>query len=84
MKWIAIYYLVGLVINGAFVVFHAIVTAEEDDELLQGILRLFEFLIRALIWPVIWAVVIYETAKDSAGIGKPRAPVDNDRHQPKE
>lgn len=63
MFWFALYYLAGVILNGAVVVYREFKTDEEDDTLLESIVRLCFFLIGVLYWPLFWALLIHDFIK---------------------
>ena len=61
MFWFAVYYLIGVILNGAYVVYTEFKKANPpEDTLLVGIVRVGMFLLGCTYWPLFWGIVIYD------------------------
>jgi len=58
MRGLAIYLLVGVILNGAVIVIDAFVHEPEPEPLAVSLARLRNFLIGVLFWPGLWFVSI--------------------------
>jgi hypothetical protein len=61
---VAIYLLIGVILNGGYVVYLELKNeAPEEDTPIEGVVRLLMFLIGVLYWPLFWVLTIYDIIK---------------------